>query len=85
MSGIGSELEDARKKFQEEISGVQNLRMTLTSALERLRLESDTLQHEEAALREHEGRMAASFERLKEKEVRYKEKGGFGLVTSGCI
>lgn len=85
MSGIGSELEDARKKFQEEISGVRNLRMTLSGALERLRLESDTLQREEAVLREHEERMIASFERLKVKEAQYKEKGGFGLIASGCI
>ncbi|KAI9444770.1 hypothetical protein H4582DRAFT_1911177 [Lactarius indigo] len=69
-----SDLEEARKKFQEEISGVQNLRMTLTGALERLRLESDTLQREEAVLREQEQRMVASFERLKEKEAHYKEK-----------
>lgn len=69
-----SDLEEARKKFQEEISGVQNLRMTLAGALERLRLESDTLQREEAVLREHEQRMVASFEHLKEKEVHYKEK-----------
>lgn len=69
-----SDLEEARKKFQEEISGVQNLRMTLASALERLRLESDTLQREEVDLREHEQRMVASFERLKEKEAHYKEK-----------
>ena len=85
MSGIGSELEEARKKFQEEISGVQNLRMTLTSALERMRIESDMLQREEAVLREHEGHMAASFERLKEKEAHFKEKGGFGRIPSGCI
>ncbi len=85
MSGIGDELEEARKRFQEEISGVQNLRMTLAGALERLRIESDTLQLEEAVLREHEQRMVASFELLKEKEAHYKEKGGFGLVTSGCI
>ncbi|KAI0308242.1 hypothetical protein B0F90DRAFT_1681279 [Multifurca ochricompacta] len=71
----GSELEEARKKFQEEVSGVQNLRLTITSALERLRLESDTLQREEYALRENEERMIASFERLKEKEARYKERG----------
>lgn len=85
MSGIGSELEDARKKFQEEISGVRNLRMTLSGALERLRLESDTLQREEAVLREHEERMIASFERLKVKEAQYKEKGEFGLIVSGYI
>ena len=71
----GSELEEARKKFQEEISGVQNLRLAITSALERLRLESDTLQREESALRAHEELVVASFERLKEKESNYKEKG----------
>jgi hypothetical protein len=76
MSGIGSELEEARNKFQEEISGVQNLRMTLSSALERLRIESDMLQREEAVLHEHEERMIASFEHLKVKEAHYKEKGG---------
>lgn len=74
-SGAGSELEEARKKFQEEISGVQNLRLTITSALERLRLESDTLQREDTALRAHEERMVATFERLKEKESNYKERG----------
>jgi hypothetical protein len=74
-SGAGSELEEARKKFQEEISGVQNLRLTITGALERLRLESDTLQREDTALRAHEERMVATFERLKEKEANYKERG----------
>ena len=78
MSGIGSELEEARQKFEEEISGVQNMRLTLSGALERLRLESDTLQREESVLREREERMVASYERLKDKEARYKEKGGFG-------
>jgi chromosome segregation ATPase len=71
----GNELEEARKKFQEEISSVQNLRSTITSALERMRLESDMLQREEAALRAHEERVVATFERLKEKETSYKEKG----------
>jgi len=75
MSSSDNELEEARKKFQEEITGVQNLRLTITSALERLRLESDTLQREQAALRAHEERVVASFERLKEKEATYKEKG----------
>ena len=75
MSSAGNELEEARKKFQEEMSGVQNLRSTITSALERLRLESDTLQRDQAALRAHEERVVASFERLKEKEASYKEKG----------
>jgi FtsZ-binding cell division protein ZapB len=74
-SGTGSELEEARQKFQEEISGVQNLRLTLTGALERLRLESDTLQREESALRAHEERMVATFERLQQKEANYKERG----------
>jgi DNA repair ATPase RecN len=69
-----SELEEARKKFQEEISGVQNMRLTLAGALERLRLESDTLQREESVLKDHEERMITCFERLKEKEARYKEK-----------
>ena len=85
MSRIGSELEEARQKFEEEISGVQNMRLTLSGALERLRLESDTLQREESVLREREERMVASYERLKDKEARYKEKGGFGPVASGCI
>jgi len=71
----GDELEEARKKFVEEISGVRNLRLAITGALERLRLESDTLQEEEAALRAHEELVVASFERLKEKESNYKEKG----------
>jgi hypothetical protein len=75
MSDSGDDLEEARKKFQEEIAGVQNLRMTITSALERLRLESDTLQREQAALRSYEERVVTSFERLKEKEATYKEKG----------
>jgi FtsZ-binding cell division protein ZapB len=75
MSDSGDDLEEARKKFQEEITGVQNLRMTITSALERLRLESDTLQREQAALRAYEERVVTSFERLKEKEATYKEKG----------
>lgn len=70
----GSELEEARKKFQEEITSVQGLRLTITSALERLRLESDTLQREDASLRAREERMVASFERLKEKEAYYKER-----------
>jgi hypothetical protein len=74
-SGAGSELEEARQKFQEEISSVRNLRLTVTGALERLRLESDTLQREETALRAHEERVVASFERLKEKEANYKERG----------
>jgi hypothetical protein len=75
MSSPDNELEEARKKFQEEITGVQNLRLTITSALERLRLESDTLQRDQAALRTREERVVASFERLKEKEATYKEKG----------
>ena len=74
-SGIGSEVEEARKRFQEEMSSVQDLRSTITGALERLRLESDTLQREDAALRAREERMVASFERLKEKEAYYKERG----------
>jgi hypothetical protein len=75
MSSSDNELEEARKKFQEEMTGVQNLRLTITSALERLRLESDTLQRDQAALRAREERVVASFERLKEKEATYKEKG----------
>jgi hypothetical protein len=74
-SGTGSELEEARKRFQEEISSVQDLRSTITGALERLRLESDTLQREDTALRAREERMVASFGRLKEKEAHYKERG----------
>jgi chromosome segregation ATPase len=74
-SGTGSELEEARKRFQEEMSSVQDLRSTITGALERLRLESDTLQREDASLRAREERMVASFERLKEKEAYYKERG----------
>lgn len=74
-SGTGSELEEARKRFQEEMSSVQDLRSTITGALERLRLESDTLQREDAALRAREERMVASFERLKEKEANYKDRG----------
>jgi hypothetical protein len=74
-SGSDNELEDARKKFQEEISSVQNLRSAITGALERLRLESDKLHHEETALRAHEERIVASFQRLKEKEANYKETG----------
>lgn len=85
MSGIGSELEEARKRFQEEIAGVQNMRLTLAGALERLRLESDTLQREESVLKDHEERMITCFERLKEKEARYKEKGAFELATSDCV
>ena len=54
---------------------MQDLRLTITGALERLRLESDTLQREDAALRTREERMVASFERLKEKEANYKERG----------
>ncbi|KAI9509072.1 hypothetical protein F5148DRAFT_1190152 [Russula earlei] len=69
-----NELEEARKKFEEEISGVQSLRSTITSALERLRIESNTLQHEEAALRSHGERVVESFERLKEKEANYKQR-----------
>ena len=97
-SGTGDELEEARKKFQEEISSVRNLRLTVTSALERLRLESDTLQREETALRAHEERVIATFERLKEKEANYKERGkkisvvsfnpfpliDFSLYSSSC-
>ena len=75
ISVLGSEVEEARKKFQEEISGVQSLRLTIAGALERLRLESDTLHREEAVLRAHEDRVVASFERLQQKEVNYKEKG----------
>jgi len=74
-SGAGSELEEARKKFQEEMSSMKDLRLTITSALERLRLESDTLQREDASLRAREERMVASFERWKEKEANYKERG----------
>jgi chromosome segregation ATPase len=74
-SGTGSELEEARKRFQEEMSSVQDLRSTITGALERLRLESDTLQREDAALRAREERMVASFGRLKEKEANYKDRG----------
>lgn len=88
----GSELEEARQKFQEEISGVRNLRLAITSALGRLRLESDTLQREEAALRAHEERIGASFERLKEKESNYKDKGKnhfshflFSINTEGFL
>jgi hypothetical protein len=54
---------------------VQILRTTIASALERLRLESDSLQREEAALRAHEERVVASFDRLRQKEVSYKERG----------
>ena len=54
---------------------MQDLRLTITGALERLRLESDTLQREDAALRTREERMVASFERLKVKEANYKERG----------
>jgi len=54
---------------------VQDLRLTITSALERLRLESDTLQREDTSLRAREERMVASFGRLKEKEAHYKERG----------
>jgi hypothetical protein len=75
MADSGDDLEEARKKFQEEITGVQNLRMTITSALESLRLESDTLHREQAALVVYEERVVTSFERLKEKEATYKEKG----------
>ena len=57
------------------MSSVQDLRSTITGALERLRLESDTLQREDAALRAREERMVASFERLKEKEANYKDRG----------
>lgn len=57
------------------MSSVQDLRSTITGALERLRLESDTLQREDASLRAREERMVASFERLKEKEAYYKERG----------
>ena len=74
-SSTGSELDEARKRFQEEISSVQDLRSTITGALERLRLESDTLQREDTALRAREERMVASFERLKEKEANYKDRG----------
>jgi chromosome segregation ATPase len=74
-SVTGSEVEEARKRFQEEISSVQDLRSTITGALERLRLESDTLQREDASLRAREERMVASFGRLKEKEAHYKERG----------
>ncbi|KAI0257102.1 hypothetical protein BJV78DRAFT_1160278 [Lactifluus subvellereus] len=70
----GNELEEARKRFEEEISGVQDLRLTIAGALERLRLESDTLQHEEAVLRAREERIVACFERLQQKEASYKEK-----------
>ena len=79
-SCLGSELEEARKRFQEEISGVQNLRSTITGALERLRLESDTLHREDAALRLHEERVVASFERLKVKEADYKERGKKNII-----
>jgi chromosome segregation ATPase len=74
-SGTGSELEEARKRYQEEMTSVKDLRSTITGALERLRLESDTLQREDAALRAREERMVASFERLKEKEANYKDRG----------
>ena len=54
---------------------MQTLRTTIASALERLRLESNSLQREEAALRAHEERVVASFDRLRQKEVSYKERG----------
>jgi hypothetical protein len=57
------------------MSSVHDLRLTITSALERLRLESDTLQREDAGLRAREERIVASFERLKGKEANYKERG----------
>ena len=66
MFVLGSELEEACKKFQEEISRVRNLRFAITNTLKHLRLESDTLQCEEAALRAHEKCIGASFEHLKE-------------------
>jgi hypothetical protein len=60
---------------------VQILRTTITSALERLRLESDSLQREETALRAHEERVVASFDRLRQKEVSYKERGKNKLLS----
>jgi hypothetical protein len=54
---------------------VHSLRLTIANALERLRLESDTLQRDEAALRAHEDRVVASFDRLRQKEASYKDKG----------
>ncbi len=60
---------------------MKDLRFTITNALERLRLESDTLQREDTALRAREERMVTSFERLKDKEVNYKQRGKFSVVS----
>ena len=82
----GSELEEACKKFQEEISGVRNLRLAITSTLKRLGLESDTLQREEAALHAHEERISASFERLKESSngsILGPRQGRHGVILPG--
>ena len=63
------------------MSSMKDLRLTITSALERLRLESDTLQREDASLRAREERMVASFERLKEKEANYKDRGKIKFLS----
>ncbi|KAI0322646.1 hypothetical protein OF83DRAFT_1080077 [Amylostereum chailletii] len=70
----GDELQQARQKFHEEIIGVKLVRENVASALERLRLETERLHLEERALRDHEEKITASFERLQEKEGSYREK-----------
>ncbi|KAI0052851.1 hypothetical protein FA95DRAFT_1674875 [Auriscalpium vulgare] len=70
----GEELDHARHKFQEEISGIKDLRTNISVALERLRIETEKLQIEETVLRQKEETMTASFDRLKEKERNYKHK-----------
>ncbi|KAI0068236.1 hypothetical protein BV25DRAFT_1941669 [Artomyces pyxidatus] len=70
----GEELEQARKRVHDEISGVKDLRTNIAAALERLRIETERLQLEENVLRDQEHNMTASLERLKEKEYQHKHK-----------
>ncbi|TFY79657.1 hypothetical protein EWM64_g4362 [Hericium alpestre] len=68
----GDDLDEARRKFKDEIADVKDLRSNITLALERLRLQTEQLELEERALHEHEDKLTSSFERLEEKEGRYK-------------
>lgn len=76
------ELDVSRKRFQDEIAGVKDLRRNILNALERLKLETDRLQLEERVLREHEEKLTTSFERMQEKEHKYKDKVHAALEES---
>ncbi|TFY72861.1 hypothetical protein EVG20_g142 [Dentipellis fragilis] len=68
----GGELDIVRRRFQDEIDGVKGLRQNITLALERLRLQTEQLELEERALRDHEENLTSTFGHLQDKESRYK-------------